>query len=92
MRRCYLLIGFLTIASFLASAQTDDDQRAQDAIKGGEKISTALASVTSTAISPLLGVCALGAWQYYHTPKEQRDRLPLIQKPKFWIPIILLLS
>ena len=91
MRRCYLLIGFLTIASFLASAQTDDDQRAQDAIKGGEKISTALASVTSTAISPLLGVCALGAWQYYHTPKEQRDRLPLIQKPKFWIPIILLL-
>ena len=91
MRRCCLLIGFLTIASFLASAQTDDDQRAQDAIKGGEKISTALASVTSTAISPLLGVCALGAWQYYHTPKEQRDRLPLIQKPKFWIPIVLLL-
>jgi hypothetical protein len=73
------------------AAQTDEDQQAQNALKGGEKVSTALATVTSTAISPLLGVCAIGAWQYYHTPKEQRDQLPLIQKPKFWIPIIILL-
>jgi hypothetical protein len=91
MRRCCLLIAFLIISSLVTVAQTDDNQQAQDALKGGEKVSTALATVTSAAISPLLGVCAIGAWQYYHTPKEQRDQLPLIQKPKFWVPIIVLL-
>jgi hypothetical protein len=81
----------LVVFAVVAAAQTDDDQQAQTALKGGEKISTALATVTSTAISPLVGVCVIGAWQYYHTPKTQRDRLPLIQKPKFWIPVIILL-
>jgi hypothetical protein len=91
MRWLYLLIAFLLVSSLLAAAQADEDQEAENALKGGEKVSTALATITSTAISPLLGVCAIGAWQYYHTPKEQRDQLPLIQKPKFWIPIIILL-
>jgi hypothetical protein len=91
-RRCWLLIAGLSVFAAIAVAQTNDEQQAQTAIKGGEKISTALATVTSTAISPLVGVCVIGAWQYYHTPKEQRDRLPLIQKPKFWIPVIILLA
>jgi hypothetical protein len=51
----------------------------------------ALATVTSTAISPLVGVCVMGMWRYYRTPQLQRDQLPVIQKPKFWIPVILLL-
>src|SRR5271165_3170745 len=91
MRRCCLLIACLMIFAVVVVAQTGDDQQAQTSLKGGEKISTALATVTSTAISPLVGVCVIGAWQYYHTPKAQRDQLPLIQKPKFWIPIIILL-
>ena len=90
MRRCGLLIGVPIVFAVIAVAQTGEDQ-AQTALKGGEKVSTALATVTSTAISPLVGVCVIGAWQYYHTPKTQRDQLPLIQKPKFWIPIITLL-
>jgi hypothetical protein len=68
-----------------------DEQEAQQALRSGEKISTALATVTTTAISPLVGVCVMGVWQYYHTPRGQRDQLPLIQKPKFWIPIMVLL-
>src|SRR5271165_2120346 len=91
MRRCCLLIACLMIFAVVVVAQTGDDQQAQTSLKGGEKVSTALATVTSTAISPLVGVCVIGAWQYYHTPKAQRDQLPLIQKPKFWIPIIILL-
>lgn len=90
VRRCHLLIAFLLGFSLLGVAQTEDEQ-AQNALKGGEKVSTALATVTSTAISPLVGVCVIGAWQYYHTPTAQRDQLPLMQKPKFWIPIFLLL-
>ena len=92
MRRwCVLIVGLLLFAAIAVAQQKDDDQQAQTALKGGEKVSTALATVTSTAISPLVGVCVIGAWQYYHTPKTQRDQLPLIQKPKFWIPIVILL-
>src|SRR6516164_7100585 len=87
--RSLILLGVLAVALFQA-AQTDE-QEAQQALKSGERISTALATVTSTAISPLVGVTALGAWRYYRTPRAERDHLPLIQKPKFWIPVLLLL-
>jgi len=89
MRRWLILVGILMFA-FVVVAQTDE-QEAQQQLKSGEKVSTALATVTSTAISPLVGVCTIGMWQYYRTPPEQRDQLPLIQKPKFWIPIMVLL-
>src|SRR3974390_2020519 len=89
MPRLLILLGLLGFS--IASALQTDEQEAQQALRSGEKISTALATVTSTAISPLVGVCAMGVWQYYHTPRAQRDQLPLIQKPKFWIPIIVLL-
>jgi len=88
--RCYLmLVGVLVFAS-VTVAETDE-QAAQQELRSGEKLSTALTTVTSTAISPLVGVCVMGAWQYYHTPQTRRTQLPLIQKPKFWIPVMLLL-
>ncbi len=93
MRRCwFLIVGLIIFAAVAVAQPKDDDQQAQTALNSGEKVSTALATVTSTAISPLVGVCVIGAWQYYHTPKTQRDHLPLIQKPKFWIPVIILLA
>jgi len=88
MPRLLVLVGILIFA-FVPVVQTE--QEGQQVLKSGEKLSTALATVTSTAISPLVGVSVIGAWQYYHTPREQRDQLPLIQKPKFWIPIMVLL-
>lgn len=90
LRRLFLIVA-VTIFAAIAVAQMSEDQQAQNALKGGEKVSTALATVTSTAISPLVGVCVIGAWQYYHTAKARREQLPLIQKPKFWMPIFLLL-
>jgi len=89
MHRWLILLGVLILA--VVPAGQTEEQEAQQELQSGEKISTALATVTSTAISPLLGVCVIGGWQYYHTPRAQRDQLPLIQKPKFWIPIMLLL-
>jgi len=89
MRRSLILVCILIFA-FVAAAQTEAHQ-AQRELRSGEKISTALATVTSTAISPLVGVCVMGVWQYYQTPRAQRDQLSLTQKPKFWIPIIVLL-
>ena len=90
MRRWRVLTLCVLMVAVAVVAQTDDAEVQQE-LKGGEKISTALATVTSTAISPLVGVCVLGIWTYYRTPRAQRDHLPLIQKPKFWIPVLLLL-
>ena len=89
MPRSLILVGILIFA-FVPAVQTDE-QEGQQMLRSGEKISAALATVTSTAISPLVGACVMGGWQYYHTPRAQRDQLPLIQKPKFWIPIMALL-
>jgi len=89
MRRWLILVGLLMFA-FVVVAQTNE-QEAQKQLSSGEKVSTALATITSTAISPLVGVCVIGMWQYYRTPPELRDQLPMIQKPKFWIPILVLL-
>jgi hypothetical protein len=89
MPRLLILVGILVFA-FAQVVQTGE-QEAQQELRSGEKISTALATVTTTAISPLVGVSFIGVWRYYHTPRSQRDLLPLIQKPKFWIPVIVLL-
>jgi hypothetical protein len=57
----------------------------------GERISSAIATITSTAISPLLGVCLLGIYDYTRTPAAQRAALPFYGRPYFWIPIGILL-
>jgi hypothetical protein len=43
-----------------------------------------VAQLTGVAISPLLGVSAVGAWQYYHAPKARRDGLPWFCQPFVW--------
>jgi hypothetical protein len=45
----------------------------------------AISEITGVAISPLLGVSAVGAWKYFHvrTP-EERARLPWFAQPWFW--------
>jgi hypothetical protein len=90
MTRQWLILLVVLLLVLVAVGQTGEQEAQQD-LQSGEKISTALATVTSTAISPLLGVSVLGIWRYYRTPPGQRDALPLIQKPKFWIPILVLL-
>ncbi len=51
-----------------------------------------LSQVTGIAISPLLGVGAVGAWRYYETPPAQRDGLSWYAQPWFWGPALLLVG
>jgi hypothetical protein len=53
----------------------------------------AISEITGVAISPLLGVSAVGAWKYFHaqTP-QQRARLPWFAQPWFWIPGLMLVT
>jgi hypothetical protein len=62
-----------------------------EVLNRGQQISTAIAAVTSTAISPLLGVCILGIYDYARTAPGARATLPFYSRPHFWIPIGVLL-
>jgi hypothetical protein len=50
----------------------------------------AVSGTTGVAISPLLGVSAVGAWRWAHTPEAARDALPWYASPWFWAPAALL--
>jgi hypothetical protein len=59
----------------------------------GEEIAQTLSMVTGVAISPLLGVGAVGAWQYFKaTTPEQKARLHWYANPYFWIPALFLVT
>lgn len=58
----------------------------------GVEIAQAISTITGVAISPLLGVGAIGAWKYYKTPDAQRAGLPWFAQPWFWVPALLLVA
>jgi MFS family permease len=59
----------------------------------GVELANAISVITGAAISPLLGVSAVGAWRYFHaqTP-QQRAKLPWFAQPWFWIPAFVLVT
>ena len=91
MSRWLLLSVVLVGVVVLAAAQTSGPNESTQALKSGESVSKALATVTSTAISPLVGVSVMGAWQYWKTPSPQRGQLPFFDRPYFWAPVMALL-
>jgi hypothetical protein len=58
----------------------------------GVELAQTLSTITGVAISPLLGVGAVGAWKFYHTPPEKRSKLPWFAQPAFWMPALLLVA
>jgi hypothetical protein len=61
MRHWLLLPAILFAVVLFASAQTAVTDESSDVLKNAEPVSRALATVTSTAISPLVGVSVMGA-------------------------------
>lgn len=56
----------------------------------GVKMAEAVSATTGMAISPLLGVSAVGAWRYWQTPPEARGNVPWFAHPWFWGPALFL--
>ncbi|RYD39098.1 MAG: hypothetical protein EOP85_16550, partial [Verrucomicrobiaceae bacterium] len=50
----------------------------------GVALSQGITEITGVAISPLLGVSAVGAWRYWQTPQATRDSLPWYAQPWAW--------
>jgi hypothetical protein len=58
----------------------------------GVGIAQTLSTITGVAISPLLGVSAVGCYQYCKAQTEdERAKLPWFASPVFWVPAFLLL-
>lgn len=50
----------------------------------GVSIAEGVSQITGVAVSPLLGVSAIGAWKYVQTPEHQRHLLPWYCNPWAW--------
>ncbi|WP_035612396.1 hypothetical protein [Haloferula sp. BvORR071] len=50
----------------------------------GVALSQGITEITGVAISPLLGVSAVGAWRYWHTDPAARADLPWFCQPWAW--------
>ena len=59
----------------------------------GVGIAQTLSTITGVAISPLLGVSAVGCYQWCKAEtEEQKAKLPWFASPLFWIPAFLLVA
>lgn len=95
MKRLVFLAVTVAIAIGLFSPQTIFAAEAKAAAKSmpGTEIAQTISMITGVAISPLLGVSAVGAWKYFaaRTP-EQKARLPWFAHPLFLVPALLLVA
>ena len=71
-----------------ASAKPAKAKSATPGLEAAQAIST----ITGVAISPLLGVSAVGAYRYYNTPPEHRAALPWFAQTWFFVPALLLVA
>jgi hypothetical protein len=59
----------------------------------GLEVATLASQITGIAISPLLGVGAVGAYQYFKAgTSEQKAKLPWFAQVSFWLPALLLVG
>jgi len=78
---CSLIVAWLIPAEGLAAAAVEDFKKDTSV---GVRAAESLSQVTGIAISPLLGVGAMGAYKYYRTKPEDRGRLSWYAQPWFW--------
>jgi hypothetical protein len=76
-----------------AAAAMETKAGAKTAPPPGVQIAQTLSTITGVAISPLLGVGAVGCYQYFkaETP-EQKAKLPWFANPLFWVPAFLVVG
>jgi hypothetical protein len=99
MRRFVLLAAVIALTvgcgcpSAARAAAPPATASATNSAVPGTELAHAISEITGVAISPLLGVSAVGVWKYVHaqTP-QQRARLPWFAQPWFWIPALVLVT
>lgn len=85
-----LLAGLLMLPS--AANAGNSAGKTSDPNPQAKKLAETISMVTGVAISPLLGVGAVGAYKWFETPKEKKSELPWFANPLFWVPALLLVG
>jgi hypothetical protein len=86
------LIVLLLLTLVSSSAMAEAPAKIPDPTAASKKMAQALSEITGVAISPLLGMSAVGAIKYFKTPVDQRDRLPWYANPLFWVPAFIIVG
>ncbi len=79
-----MVAGSLVWAAGAPAVKPAKPSAAANAAPGAAFAST-LSQITGVAISPLLGVSAVGAYTYFRTPSEKRGSLPWYAHPAWWL-------
>jgi hypothetical protein len=91
MKRYLYIALALALCGSLAFAATEAT-KPRVTEKSGIAAAVALTKITGIAISPMLGVGAVGAYDYFTCPKGQADQLPWYAQIHFWLPALLLVG
>ncbi|MBB5353047.1 hypothetical protein HNR46_003300 [Haloferula luteola] len=86
-RWCLLLVSLAVLLLPLSAAEEKADPRPP-----GVSLAQGITEITGVAISPLLGVSAVGSWTYYQTPPDQRADLAWYCQPWAWCSGFVILS
>ena len=83
---CLVLLCVLFTLPLLAATRPVQAPKTSEEPVIGTQLASTLTQITGIAISPMLGVSALGAWKWYkaETP-EQKAALPWYSDPKYWV-------
>lgn len=87
-----LLFWMICISGPLATAEVVVPSTPNEELLPGVAMSQGITEITGVAISPLLGVSAVGVWKYWKTPVSARADLPWYAQPWAWGTGFVLLS
>jgi hypothetical protein len=87
-----LLLGLCLIGPQRALAAARTETPSAKIPSPGVEVAQTISTVTGVAISPLLGMSAVGAWQWVKAPAARRSSLPWFAQPWFWIPALVLVG
>ena len=95
MQKNFLTLAILCLVFSLVTARaaTSTGTASTDTNNPGQQIAQTVSLITGVAISPLMGVGVVGAWEFFHarTP-EQKAKLHWFAHPLFWVPALLLVA
>lgn len=88
-----LALSGVLLLSVPARAAAEAKKTGSEAKTPGIELATMASQITGIAISPMLGVSGVGAYQYFKadTP-EEKAKLPWFAQISFWLPAMLLVG
>lgn len=91
-RRLWLVSLCCLLCSAMAAGTASSAAKPKDTKPPGVEMAQALTTITGVAISPLLGVSAVGAWHSFRADASHRASLSWYAQPWFWITGLLIVA